>query len=113
MMKQRRNKKSHCEKSVKKVISIVSSLSLAKISTRNPPPFINIESPIDSDTEIAITQIPGHLKLQEQENISKPSSYLIDPNEGKGSLYLIREGMNIDKQASSFIRRFYENNRSD
>ncbi|KAF6153167.1 hypothetical protein GIB67_031121 [Kingdonia uniflora] len=76
---------------------------------RNPPPFINIESPIDSDTEIAITQIPGQLMLQEQGNISKPS-YLIDPNEGKGSLYLIREGMNIDKQASSFIRRFHENN---
>ncbi|KDP31170.1 hypothetical protein JCGZ_11546 [Jatropha curcas] len=117
-----RGNDSLCEKSMKVVVNIIklSSFSLAKMSLGETGPSVvtknlpSVTGSIKDAKEPLLPELPGSRKSQQVRSRSKPVSFVMQPDEGNGSSYVIHEDSIIDGKASDYIRKFHEkNNRFD
>ncbi|KAL9439289.1 hypothetical protein AB3S75_024864 [Citrus x aurantiifolia] len=107
-----RNNKSLRENSVKVVANIVksSAFSIAKMSL-GAPAAAKTAGP-NKDPVNFIIKPP--YRSEKPKNSSNPVSFLMEPNEGNESSYVVHEGKSvIDGMASAYIRKVHQKNHSD
>ncbi|KAK3031754.1 hypothetical protein RJ639_036634 [Escallonia herrerae] len=96
----------------------LSSLSIAKASLGTPgtPQSTKKLASVAGTATVArnssLPQFPRTPRSQEPQSSSKPI-YLIQPDEGNVSSYIIDEEKSVDVKASDFIRKVHEKNRYD
>ncbi|KAK2965162.1 hypothetical protein RJ640_005325 [Escallonia rubra] len=96
----------------------LSSLSIAKASLGTPgtPQSTKKLASVTGTGTVArnpsLPQFPRTPRSQEPQSSSKPI-YLIQPDEGNVSSYVIDEEKSVDVKASDFIRKVHEKNRYD
>ena len=114
MNKKGRSNNSLSETSMMMVANIIklSSFSIAQMSLGTAPK--KLPSLTGSNTILnnnpSVPQFSGSLKSQEPHSVSKPVSYLIEPVEGNGSLYVMPEEKGIDEKTLDYIRKVHEKN---
>ncbi|KAL5747310.1 hypothetical protein ACOSP7_024307 [Xanthoceras sorbifolium] len=111
-----RNNKSLRENSMKMVVNLIklSSFSIAKMSlpaTKNLQP---VSSSVMDANESLLPQSPGSQKSEKPKVSSKHISFLMEPDGGKKSSYVVHgEKSPIDGKASAYIRKVHQKNLSD
>lgn len=107
-----RNNKSLRENSVKVVANIVksSAFSIAKMSL-GAPAAAKTAGPNKDPVNFIIK--PSY-RSEKPKSSSNPVSFLMEPNEGNESSYVVHEGKSvIDGMASAYIRKVHQKNHSD
>lgn len=111
-----RNNKSLRENSVKVVANIVksSAFSIAKMSLGAPAAAKTAGPITDPVTFAKEPRLSGSQKSEKPQNSSNPVSFLMKPNEGNESSYVVQKDKSvIDGLASAYIRKVHQKNRSD
>ncbi|EEF52081.1 conserved hypothetical protein [Ricinus communis] len=108
-MSNKKRNSSLCEKSMKMVMSL--GATGPSVVTKNPA---LVASSVMDTNQPLLLQIPGSRKSQELRIRKQPFSVVMQPNEGKGSSYVVHEDDSvIDGMTSDYIRKFHEKNRYD
>ncbi|KAJ4712233.1 Homeobox-leucine zipper protein [Melia azedarach] len=114
--------KSLCQKSMKMVVNIIklSSFSIANMSlgvagasaaTKNLGP---VTDSVMLANEPLLPQFSGSRRSEKPQNSAKPVSYLMEPNRGDESSYVIHDEKSvIDGMASAYIQKVHQKNRID
>lgn len=114
-----RNNRSLCGKSMKVAVNIVkmSAFSIAKMSL-GASAAAKTAGPFTDSVTLAkdppLSTLSGSQRSEKPQNSTNPVSFLMEPNKGNKSSYVIHEDKSaVDYDASAYIWKVHKRNRSD